>query len=72
MKEPKRIPLTDNPRVKEPKRLPLTTSYPEPISDDLWEKHETQNSPPIFSKTNENNRQNDPTSIQELESDKTN
>lgn len=72
MKEPKRIPLTDNPRSKEPKKIPLTTSYPEPVVDDIWEKHDTINSPPVFSKINEDHKQNNTTSIQQLESDQTN
>jgi hypothetical protein len=59
MKEPKRIPLTDNPRNKEPQKLPLITydNYDIGITDDLWIKTD-----------NENNQQNNPTSIQELES----
>jgi hypothetical protein len=58
MKEPKKIPLTDNPRNKEPEKIPLTTPtyYDIEMADDLWIK-------------NENNKQNDQTSIQELESD---
>jgi len=68
MKEPQRIPLTDNPRCKEPNRIPLTT-YPESIKDDLWEKHDIENGPPpVFSKINENNKQHNTTSIQKLES----
>ena len=59
MKEPKRIPLTDNPKKKEPQRIPLTTPnhYDIDMSDDIWIK-------------NENNQQNNTTSIQQLESDK--
>jgi hypothetical protein len=58
MKEPKRIPLTDNPKKKEPQRIPLTTPnhYDIDMSDDIWIK-------------NENNQQNNTTSIQQLESD---
>jgi hypothetical protein len=58
MKEPKKIPLTDNPRNKEPEKLPLTTPNPYDIDmvDDIWVK-------------NENNKQNNTTSIQQLESD---
>jgi hypothetical protein len=57
MKEPKRIPLTDNPRNKEPQKLPLTTpnNYDIEMIDDVWTK-------------NENNKQDDKTSISELES----
>jgi hypothetical protein len=59
MKEPKRIPLTDSPRNKEPQKISLTTSnhYDIEMVDDIWIKKE-----------NENNQQNNPTSIQELES----
>ena len=58
MKEPQKIPLTDNPRNKEPKKIPLTTPnyYNIEMTDDLWIK-------------NENNKQNNQTSVQELESD---
>jgi len=61
MKEPKRIPLTDNPRNKEPQKLPLTTPnhYDIEMIDDVWMK-------------NENNQQDDKTSIQKLEPDQTN
>jgi len=61
MKEPERIPLTDNPRNKQPKKIPLTTSSHNDIemNDDVWIK-------------NENNKQDDKTGISELESDKTN
>ena len=72
MKEPKRIPLTDNPRSKEPQKIPLTTSYPEPVVDDIWEKHDTNHGPTILAKKNENNQQDNTTSIQQLESDETN
>jgi hypothetical protein len=59
MKEPKRIPLTDNPRNKEPQKLPLTTPnhYNIEMIDDIWIKTD-----------NENNQQNNTTSIQQLES----
>jgi hypothetical protein len=69
MKEPNRIPLTNNPRSKEPKKLPLEKQYPEPIIDDLWDSVYTQHSPPILAKKNENNLENNSQSIQELESD---
>lgn len=61
MKEPKKIPLTDNPRNKEPQKIPLTTpcNYDIEMTDDIWIK-------------NENNKQNNQNSIQELESDETN
>lgn len=61
MKEPKRIPLTENPRNKEPEKIPLppTSKYDTEIVDDIWIK-------------NENNNQNNTTSIQKLESDQTN
>jgi hypothetical protein len=61
MKEPKRIPLTDNPKNKEPEKIPLTTPnhYDIDMSDDVWIK-------------DENNQQNNTTSIQQLESDETN
>lgn len=71
MKEPNRIPLTDNPRVIEPKRIRLETQYLDSIEDDLWEKHEVNHAPPVFAKNNENNQQNNTSSIQQLESDKT-
>ena len=59
MKEPKRIPLTDHPRNKEPQKIPLTTTchYDIEITDDILIK-------------NENNKQNNSTSISELESHK--
>ena len=69
MKEPKRIPLTDGPRIKEPKKIPLKTEYLDALEDDLWDRHETNHSPPILAKKNENNKQNNSTSIQQLESD---
>lgn len=58
MQEPNKIPLTDNPRNNEPKKFPLTapSHYNIEMTDDLWIK-------------NENNKQNNQTSIQELESD---
>ena len=61
MKEPKRIPLTDNPRNKEPRKIPLTTPshYDIEMTDDVWIK-------------NENNQQDNKTSVQQLESDQTN
>jgi hypothetical protein len=63
MKEPKRIPLTDNPRNKEPQKLPLTTPnhYNIEMIDDIWIKTD-----------NENNQQNDSKSICKLESNETN
>ena len=70
MKEPQRIPLSDNPRCKEPKKIPLEKLYLDSIQDDLWEKHDTVGGPPVFAKKNENNQQNNTTSISELESNK--
>jgi hypothetical protein len=57
MDEPKRIPLTDNRKQQEPKKIRL---FPDddPILDD-------------FDK-DENHKQNNQTSIQQLESNKTN
>lgn len=52
MKEPRRIPLTDNPKNKEPKKRRLLSSTDQ-IED-------------------ENHQQNNQTSIQQLESNKTN
>jgi hypothetical protein len=73
MKEPEKIPLTDFPRRIEPKKIPLIKiQYPESITDDIWEKHDTNCGPPIFAKKNENHNQNDSKSISELESDQTN
>ena len=72
MKEPKRIPLTDNPRSKEPKRIPLTKQHIDSMQDDLWDKHDTNHGPIILAKKNENNQQDNKTSIQQLESDETN
>jgi len=66
MKEPKRIPLTDHPRNKEPEKIPLTKIYPEPITNDVWDRFDTENSPPVFAKKNEDNKQDDKTSISEL------
>lgn len=59
MKEPKRIPLTDNPRIKEPNKIPLQKLDIYDIEmngDDLWNR-------------NENNKQNNSQSISNLESD---
>jgi len=70
MKEPNRIPLTNNPRIREPQKIPLKTQYLDAMEDDLWDKHEIPHAPPIFSKKNENNKQNNTSSIQQLESDK--
>ena len=67
MQEPKRIPLTDNPRIKEPIKIPLNS---EAMSDDIWDRFDVNCGPPIFAKQNENNQQNNTTSISELESDK--
>jgi hypothetical protein len=63
MKEPKRIPLTDNPRNKEPQKLPLTTPmyYDIEMIDDVWIKKE-----------DENNQQNNTQSIPKLESNQIN
>lgn len=72
MKEPKRIPLTDNPRSKEPERIPLSKQYIESMEDDIWDRQDTKHGPAILAKKNENNQQNNTTSIQQLESDETN
>ena len=58
MKEPERIPLTDNPKNKEPQRIPLTTPnhYDIEMIDDVWIK-------------DENYKQDNTQSIQKLESD---
>jgi hypothetical protein len=58
MKEPKRIPLTDNPKNKEPQKIPLTTPnhYDIEMIDDVWIK-------------DENYKQDSTQSIQKLESD---
>lgn len=72
MKEPKRIPLTDNPKNKEPNKIPLKTNYPEPMVDDLWDRYDTSFGQTIFAKKNEDNQQDNKTSIQQLESDKIN
>ena len=69
MQEPKRIPLTDNPRIKEPIKIPLK-HYSEAMTDDIWDRFEVNCAPPIFAKQNEDNQQNNTTSIPELESDK--
>jgi len=60
MKEPKRIPLTDSPRNKEPQKIPLTipNRYDIEMIDDI-----------LIKSDNENNQQNNTTSIQQLESD---
>ena len=58
MKEPKRIPLTDSPRNKEPKKIPLTSNDP----------YELENDDSVLTK-NENNKQNNSQSIQELETE---
>ena len=53
MKEPKRIPLTDNPKIKEPQKIRLL-----PQDNKILDEHE-------------DNQQNNKTSIQQLESNKT-
>lgn len=55
MDEPKRIRLTDNPKAQEPKKIRLW-----PDEDKTLDEIE-----------NENHKQNNSTSIQQLESDKT-
>ena len=57
MDEPKRIPLTDNPKIKEPKRIRLWADE-DKILDDI-------------DIDNENNKQNNSIGIQKLDSDKT-
>jgi hypothetical protein len=61
MKEPTKIKLTDNPENKNVKLTPLpsTKYYDIEMSDDIWIK-------------NEDNKQNNSQSIQQLESDETN
>lgn len=61
---PTPIPLTDSPRTKQPKKIPLKSSnhygiYDIDADDQLYVN-------------NENTKQNNTTSIQKLESDKTN
>jgi hypothetical protein len=68
MREPDKIPLTNNPRNKEPQKIPLTKIYPEPIIDDLYEPNEA-GCGVVWTKKNENNKQDNTQSIQELESD---
>ena len=71
MKEPRKIPLTDGPRSKEVSKIPLQL-YPEPISDDVWDRFDTPHGPIIFAKKNENNLENNSQSVQELGTDQTN
>jgi hypothetical protein len=72
MKEPEKIPLTDNPRSKEPEKIPLNKIYPEPMTNDVWDRFDTYNSTPVFAKkNNENNLENNSQSIQQLESHET-
>ena len=61
MKEPQKIPLTNNPKNKEPKKIPLTTPnyFNIEMADDLWIK-------------NEDNKQNDTQSVQKLETEQIN
>jgi hypothetical protein len=61
MKEPTKIKLTDNPKNKSVKLIPLasTQDYDVEMSDNIWIK-------------NEDNKQNNSQSIQQLESDKIN
>lgn len=58
MKEPIRVPLTDNPKNIEPKRIPLKKNYPESMLDDLWERYDTIDGGIIFAKKNENHLEN--------------
>lgn len=62
MEEPKRIPLTDSPRAKNVKTIPLKSDH----------QHDTDNFEyKTFWKTytiNEDNPENNPTSISELDS----
>ena len=66
MKEPERIPLTNNPKNKEPKRIPLTSSsnYDIEMFDDIWQKYEMPGGSTILAKKNEDNQQNNSESIQ--------
>jgi len=57
MKEPEKIPLTDNPRNKEPQKIPLQ-SFKDFVLDDTLEMIEVHHAPPIFAKKNEDNRKN--------------
>jgi hypothetical protein len=61
MKEPTKIKLTDNPKNKSVKLIPLpsTQDYDVEMSNNIWIK-------------NEDNKQNNSQSIQQLESDKIN
>jgi hypothetical protein len=61
MKEPTKIKLTDNPENKNVKLTPLPSNrhYDIEMLDDVWIK-------------NEDNKQNNSQSIQQLESDETN
>lgn len=65
MKEPERIPLTDNPRSKNVKKFPLTTTNPNPDVDNYKKLWVTPTA------NNENNSENNSQSISELESDST-
>jgi hypothetical protein len=60
MKEPKKLPLTENPRNKEPQKLPLTPSNNYDIDNAyIWVN-------------NENNRKDNKKIVSELESHETN
>lgn len=57
MQEPKKIPLTDNPRNKEPEKIPLKC-YPQNIEDDVWIPNYTSGGGIIYTRKNENNLEN--------------
>jgi hypothetical protein len=72
MKEPQKIPLTNNPRSKDVKKFPLTQSN----QFDIQMQNDTYSNPnnyktfwKLFTINDEDNSQNNSTSIQQLESE---
>jgi hypothetical protein len=59
VKTPTPIPLTDNPRTKQPQKIPLKSI--------IYDAYDVKAEEQLYTK-NENNKQNNTTSIQELES----
>lgn len=73
MQEPKKIPLTDNPRSKEPIRIPLKqTQCSEAMLDNSLDIIDNNCDPQTFGKINENFLENSSQSIQSMETEQKN
>ncbi len=69
VKEPNKIPLTNSPRTKEPTKIPLKSNT---IIEDTWERFDLKDGSVVFAKKYEDHSENNPQSIQQLESDQIN